>query len=81
MLAAVQRLRMDRYAAKGFPGAPSGYGQLLAVSDARPYLYASRRYLIPFGWYANPLPSTCATAWMIMVADHFDPFGYGGLPN
>jgi hypothetical protein len=37
------------------------------------YPYASKRYLIPFGWYANPLPSTCSTAWMVMVAGGFDP--------
>jgi hypothetical protein len=47
----------------------------------QPYVYASRRYAIPFGWYANPLPSTCATAWVLMLAAGFDPFGYGGAPN
>jgi hypothetical protein len=46
-----------------------------------PYLYASRRYHIPFGWVANPLPSTAATAWMIMLANSYDPFGYGGAAN
>jgi hypothetical protein len=39
------------------------------------YPYASKRYLIPFGWYANPLPSTCSAAWMVMVKRGFDPFG------
>jgi hypothetical protein len=24
------------------------------------------------------LPSTCATAWILLVADHYDPFVYGG---
>jgi len=81
MLAAIQRLRMDRYPEVGFAGTPPGYGQLLALTATRPYLYASRRYWIPFGWYANPIPSTCATSWVIMVADRFDPFGYGGMPN
>jgi hypothetical protein len=46
-----------------------------------PWLYASRRYLIPFGWQANPLPSTCATAWALLLDAHYDPFGLGGQPN
>jgi GT2 family glycosyltransferase len=46
-----------------------------------PYLYSSRRYLIPFGWYGNPIPSTAASAWVILIADRFDPFGYAGRPN
>jgi hypothetical protein len=46
-------------------------------SSTKPYLYASKRYLIPFGWYANPIPSTCATAWMIMVANSYNPLCSG----
>jgi hypothetical protein len=80
MLEAVQSLRFDRYQHTDFPGKPAGY-QNLIVEASEPYLYASRRHLIPFGWYANPLPSTASTAWMVMVADGFDPFGYGGAPN
>jgi hypothetical protein len=53
----------------------------LIVQASKPYLYASRRYRVPFGWYANPIPSTVSTAWIIMLADDFDPFGYGGAPN
>lgn len=77
MLQAVQTLRLDRYAIADFPEKPARYSNLIALST-QPYLYASKRYSIPFGWYANPLPSTCSTAWMIMLANHFDPFGYGG---
>jgi hypothetical protein len=29
--------------------------------------------MVPFGWYANPLPSTCATAWRVMLARNFNP--------
>lgn len=76
MLTAMDKLRTDSYAGAGFPGTPVRYNQLFTLST-KPYLYASRRYLIPFGWYANPIPSTCATAWMIMVANHYNPF----LPN
>lgn len=80
MLDAVQSLRFDRYQSTDFPGKPANY-QNLIVQGSKPYLYASRRYLIPFGWYANPIPSTASTAWIIMLADDFDPFGYGGAPN
>ncbi|MGC3981581.1 MAG: hypothetical protein QM808_09995 [Steroidobacteraceae bacterium] len=81
MLAGLQTLRFDGYLNSSFPGKPDNYAKLLEqVSGQRtqPYLYASRRYYIPFGWYANPLPSTCATAWAIMLADGYDPFVYGG---
>ena len=85
LVGGMQRLRFSRYLQADFPGKPAGYAELIVepTSPVRsePYLYASRRYLIPFGWYANPLPSTCATAWAILVADHYDPFGYGGKPN
>jgi hypothetical protein len=80
MLTGVQTLRVDLYPHTDFPGKPPASVDLSAPT-VRPYLYASRRYLIPFGWYANPIPSTCSTAWMVMLADHFDPFGYGGEPN
>lgn len=80
MLEGMRTLRADRYASTDFPGKRP----LPAATPSQallPYLYASRRYFIPFGWYANPLPSTCATAWAVMVAQGFDPFGYGGEPN
>jgi hypothetical protein len=80
MLQGVQTQRADRYALTDFPGKPPS-SVLTAPRDLQPYLYASRRYFIPFGWYANPIPSTCSTAWMIMVAEHFDPLGFGGEPN
>jgi len=78
MLTAIKHLRIDNYATAGFPGQPQKYTQLLSL-PTQPYVYASKRYLIPFGWYANPIPSTCSTAWIIMLANHYNPFGYGGL--
>jgi hypothetical protein len=78
MLAALSKLRLDNYATAGFPGTPDNYHHLLPL-QTRPYVYASKRYLIPFGWYANPLPSTCATAWMLMLANSYNPFVYGGV--
>lgn len=80
MLEALQTLRIDHYSTTAFPGKPYAYSNLIH-SSAKPYLYASKRYFIPFGWYANPLPSTCATSWIIMLVDHYDPFGYAGRPN
>jgi hypothetical protein len=85
MLTGLQELRYRRYLMAHLPGKPAGYGGLMAGPDSPvpsdPYLYASRRYRVPFGWWANPLPSTAASAWAILVADHYDPFGYGGVPN
>jgi hypothetical protein len=80
LLEGVQTLRFDRYMGTAFPGKPADYGNLI-VQPSKPYLYASKRYQIPFGWYANPLPSTASTGWMIMVADDYDPFAYGGSPG
>lgn len=77
MLNGVQKLRFNNYVKARFPGVPQNYSRLISQSSG-PYLYASKRYLIPFGWYANPLPSTCSTAWIIMLANNFDPFTYGG---
>ena len=76
----MRALRVDRYLGGSFPGMPPDR-EYLRLFNGGAYLYASKRYWIPFGWYANPLPSTCATAWAIMVADRFDPLGFGGAPN
>jgi hypothetical protein len=80
MLRGIQALRLDRYAVTEFPGKPEHYSDLI-TGRTKPYLYASRRYRIPFGWYANPIPSTASTAWVILIADEYDPFGYAGKPN
>jgi hypothetical protein len=80
MLQGAQTQRADRYALTDFPGKPPS-SVVAQTRNLQPYLYASRRHFIPFGWYANPIPSTCSTAWMIMVAEHFDPLGFAGEPN
>jgi hypothetical protein len=80
MLNGVQHLRFDQYQSTDFPGKPANYPALIPQPN-QPYLYASSRYRVPFGWYANPIPSTVATAWVVLLADDFDPFGYGGIPN
>jgi hypothetical protein len=80
MLEGVQTLRFTNYVRTAFPGKPDNYVSLI-TQMSEPYVYASRRYRIPFGWYANPIPSTCSTAWIIMIADGYDPFGYAGVAN
>jgi hypothetical protein len=73
MLLAMDRLQLNTYTQTSFPGQPSQFDTLLSL-PTNPTLYASRRFFIPFGWNANPLPSTCATAWKLMVANRFNPF-------
>lgn len=74
----VQKLRFDQYSTADFPEGIDNLQSMMSHEQSQPYLYASKRYMIPFGWYANPLPSTCSTAWMIMIDNHFNPFAYGG---
>jgi hypothetical protein len=85
MLLGIQKLRFDQYISGGISGKPKNYANLIIEPTkplgVAPYLYASKRYRIPFGWYANPLPSTSSTAWVILIADNYDPFGYGGRSN
>jgi len=42
------------------------------------YDYASKRYYIPFGWWANKFPSLTSTAWVLMIDRDFNPFVLGG---
>lgn len=52
----------------GKPGYPGKLG----------YLYASKRYHIPFGWNANPIPSMASTTWAVMLHYNFNPFSVNG---
>jgi hypothetical protein len=38
------------------------------------YLYSNRRFFIPFGWWANPVPSLVSTAWIILLDRGYNPF-------
>ena len=42
------------------------------------YVYANRRFFIPWGWFSNPISATCSTAWSVLQDLNFDPFNYGG---
>lgn len=80
MIAGMELLRYDRYVATEMDGKPNNYRELVP-QFAQPYLYSNKRYLVPFGWHANPLPSTCATAWVVMLANGYDPLAYAGKSN
>jgi len=42
------------------------------------YVYANKRFFIPWGWFSNPIAALCSTAWSVMQERNFDPFHYGG---
>jgi hypothetical protein len=42
------------------------------------YVYANKRFFIPWGWFSNPIAATCSTAWSVLQAQNFDPFHWGG---
>ncbi|MBS0620911.1 MAG: hypothetical protein JSS61_05590 [Verrucomicrobia bacterium] len=74
-------LRTDLYASTdAYSGVrPAEYDALIPIPEGkRAFLYASKRYMIPFGWVANPLPSTTSTAWAIFLHYQFNPFKWGG---
>lgn len=73
----------DNYAtAKAFTSTrPQKYASYMPTSSGNSnswFIYASKRYFIPFGWYANPLPSLCSTSWALMVQYNYNPFSATG---
>ncbi|MEE9337913.1 MAG: hypothetical protein V3U87_07515 [Methylococcaceae bacterium] len=63
---------------------PENYDSLVSLAkNQQAYLYASKRYFIPFGWYANPLPSNASTSWALLMNYNYNPFTLGGgrMPN
>jgi hypothetical protein len=42
------------------------------------YVYANKRFFIPWGWFSNPISALCSTAWSVMIERNFDPFHLGG---
>jgi hypothetical protein len=45
------------------------------------YLYANKRFFIPWGWYANPIGATSSTAWAVCNDWDYNPFILGGGSN
>ncbi len=86
MVRHIQSLKTDHYENEvAFDTVrPPNYRSLIFIpADKLSYLYASKRYLIPFGWYANPIPSMASTTWALMLDYHFNPFSARGdyFPN
>jgi hypothetical protein len=75
----IVKLRNDKYLDTRFNDATSDkYFIKVPESTGQAYLYASKRWLIPFGWYANAISSTTSNAWVIMNKIGFNPFQYKG---
>jgi hypothetical protein len=49
----------------------------LVQSDGS-YLYANKRFFIPWGWYANPIGATASTGWAVFNDFNYNPFQLGG---
>jgi hypothetical protein len=45
------------------------------------YLYANKRFFIPWGWYANPIGATSSTSWAVCNDFNYNPFMLGGGKN
>ncbi|MFN0065054.1 MAG: hypothetical protein ACKVOH_02320 [Chlamydiales bacterium] len=76
MEAGLKSLRTDSYGSEPTyeESRPKEYDTLFSLGkDELAYLYASKSYFIPFGWYVNPLPSTSSTSWAIMQYYDFNP--------
>ncbi|NNM60278.1 MAG: hypothetical protein HKM04_10765 [Legionellales bacterium] len=82
MVAHLNTLRTDQYgqSSSSFQDvAPPNYTKLISLQSGQlGFVYASKRYDIPFGWWANPLPSTTSVAWPVMLYYNFNPFTLGG---
>jgi hypothetical protein len=80
MMTHLLNLRTDRYVGAGFPNGldSKSFTYVKPPSGQLAFLYASQRYNIPFGWYANPIPSTTSTSWTIFLHYDYNPFQLGG---
>ncbi len=82
MFAHLMTLRTDQYLTTAAYDnvRPSNYGKLIPMpADKLAFLYSSKRYAIPFGWFANPIPSTTSTSWAVMLHYNFNPFHPKGV--
>jgi len=66
---------MSQASKPGHDGVWSG-GGLVQVDGS--YLYANKRFFIPWGWYANPVGATSSTGWAVFNDMNYDPFALGG---
>jgi len=73
-------LSMVKYMSQQVNPGPDGVwspGGGLMQSDGS-YLYANKRFFIPWGWYANPLGATSSTGWAVFYDWMYNPFELGG---
>jgi len=71
---------MVKYMSQQVNPGPDGVwspGGGLMQSDGS-YLYANKRFFIPWGWYANPLGATSSTGWAVFYDWMYNPFELGG---
>lgn len=80
MMENILKLRTDQYVGAGFPEGldATHFASVEPPAGQLAFLYASKRYPIPFGWYANPLPSTTSSSWTIYLHYDYNPFQLGG---
>lgn len=80
MQKSIELLRTDNYATRSseVDGIKAQY-QVKLPENQVAYLYANKRYHIPFGWYANPIPSVASSSWAMMNIYDFNPFQLGPL--
>ena len=72
-------LRNDLYLNSNFVDAtPREFFIIVPPSMGQAYLYASKRFPIPFDWNANTIASINANAWVVMNNFDFNPFQYAG---
>lgn len=79
MQQSIKYLRSDNYLNYPFDSATAKEYYVGVPKEAGlAYLYASKRFSIPFGWNANTLASTTSNAWVIMNHMKYNPFQYQG---
>jgi len=69
---------MSQQTTPGIDGVWTG-GGLVQVDGS--YLYANKRFFIPWGWYANPLGAASSTGWSVFYDYKYNPFLLGGGGN
>jgi len=73
----ISMIKHMNVAAKTGPDGVWNGGGLVQVDGS--YLYANKRFFIPWGWYANPIGATSSTAWSVFNSWNYDPFALGGF--
>lgn len=54
------------------------YGHQAHAGRIKTMLYATKRFKIPFGWWAHPHPSMASTVWQFLDSVYFNPLALGG---